>query len=211
MHNVTPRGATPNGQRIIVYGHPTSEFLTPSALIRNIENGIVENRCRYRYTQSNNARIIVLSRDGFAFGHFEILDETKPDDRDRAEYRPVKCVYIVGRRARYQNPVSLSSLGIRVNPYGLRISETKFDQIKMYAGHIQEFERVTPTSDVVDGINEEPLNIFRHYANTENHFTNGLSPYPGNAGKRPEIATHRPQTWLTWIGKLFLFLYLVYL
>src|SRR5271166_1202414 len=27
------------------------------------------------------------------------------------------------------------------------------------------------------------------------------SPYPGNAGKRPEIATHRPQTWLTWIGK----------
>src|SRR5271166_1078765 len=37
------------------------------------------------------------------------------------------------------------------------------------------------------------------------------SPYPGNAGKRPEIATHRPQTWLTWIGKLFLFLYLVYL
>ena len=160
--------------RIIVYGHNRSEFPTPASLTDFIAKGVIENRCRYRYTQSKNADIIVLSRHGFAFGHFEITNKEKPNALDREQYSPVKWVYIVGARAIYPKPVRLFTIfGKQVNSFGLAISEAEFDQIQMRAGHIQTFD-VTSPSNVVDGKNEESPNIFRRYDNLENHFTNGL-------------------------------------
>lgn len=131
------RQSTP--AKIIVYGHNKSEFPDSDALIDYITTGIIKNRCRYRYTQRKHANIIILSLGGVAFEQFEISDETTPDDQDRDEYPPVKKVYIVGKRASYFIPVELMPLEIRVHRFGTPISATQLNQIRMKAGHIQEF------------------------------------------------------------------------
>ena len=95
----TPQDATPSAPRIIVYGHNMSEFPTPESLKDFIEEGVVKNSSRYRYTDNKNANTIVLSLEGLALGHFEILAKENPDERDLLEYPPVKCTYIVGARA----------------------------------------------------------------------------------------------------------------
>ena len=130
---------TPGNRRIVVYGHSKSQFPTPDALIDYINQGVVKNRNRYRYTQTKNADVIVLSLGGRAFGHFEIMEKIAPEDEDRDAYAPARCVYIVARRASYSSPVALLRLSIRVNTFGVRISEAQFDGIKLGAGHIQEF------------------------------------------------------------------------
>jgi hypothetical protein len=126
-------------QKIIAYGHNASHFANPEAIIHFIEEDIVENRRRYHYTRYRDADIIVLSLGGFAYGHFEIRDQVAPDDRDRHEFRSVKRTYIVGRRARYSQPVRLMSLEIRVYPWGAPVSLEQFEQTKEEAGHIEEF------------------------------------------------------------------------
>jgi hypothetical protein len=136
-------GAAPHEPRIIVYGHGDKSplgFPNPDALIDFIENGVVKNRNRYHYTQNKNADIIVLSRDGLAFGHFEIINKEQPDAQDSREYPPVKCVYVVGARASYTKPVQLFPiLKKQVTSFGLPISAVDFDRIKMQAGQIREF------------------------------------------------------------------------
>jgi hypothetical protein len=135
----SPHDAAPSNSRIIVYGHSISEFPTPESLTDFIEQGVVKNRSRYRYTDNKNADKIILSREGLAFGHFEILKKEKPDERDRVEYPPVRCSYIVGVRASYAAPVRLFPLGIRVSTFGRSISMSEFQQIKEQAGQIREF------------------------------------------------------------------------
>jgi hypothetical protein len=76
---------------------------------------------------------------GLAFGHFEIGDKVAPDDRDRHDFPPVKCVYIGGRRARYLQPVRLMLLEIKVEPRGTPVSLEQFEEIERQAGHIEEF------------------------------------------------------------------------
>jgi hypothetical protein len=127
-----------NEPRIIVYGHNKSELANSAALIHYIEEGVLKNRHRYRYTQHRKADIIVLSLDGFACGHFEISDKTGPDNQDRAEYPRAKCVYIVSKHASYSTPVKLQPLEIRVHRFGVPISVAQFDQIKLRAGHVHE-------------------------------------------------------------------------
>jgi hypothetical protein len=72
--------------RIIVYGQGDRSplgFPTPDDLIQYIETEIsTRNRGRYHYTQGKDADVIVLSRGGYAFGHFEILEKLPPDDLD---------------------------------------------------------------------------------------------------------------------------------
>jgi hypothetical protein len=142
MDETSPQNA-PSERQILVYGHGDKSdlgFPNPNAMIDYIATTVVKrNRNRYRYTQSKNADIIVLSREGLVFGHFEILDKTTPDANDLSEYPPVRCVYIVGKRASYQNPVRLWPLGIRVQSYGTAISEAEFAAIKNLAGDVREF------------------------------------------------------------------------
>jgi len=164
--NATQRAAL-HEPHILVYGHGDKSargFPTHDDLIRYIKDDVVTaNQCRYRYTQSKRADIIVLSQDGLAFGHFYILRRETPNDVDRADYPRVKCVYIIGSRSVYKTPVVLRPiLGRPVNQFGVPITATQFEQIKSNAKGIQEFE------------SEELPNIFRHYNNLENHFTNQL-------------------------------------
>ncbi len=132
-------------QKIIVYGHgdkrPVLGFPTAHDLELFIKDEIfTKNLSRYHYTKGADADVIVLSRGGLAYGHFEIDDKVKPNAKDEEDYPDVKFVYLVRSSALYSNPVSLwKELQIRVNQSGCVISEEEFERIKTLAGTIQEY------------------------------------------------------------------------
>jgi hypothetical protein len=65
------------GRQIIVYGHgdkSESGFKTPQALVDYLEGGISRTRMGgYRYSQTKAADVIVVAREGLAFGHLETI------------------------------------------------------------------------------------------------------------------------------------------
>jgi hypothetical protein len=79
------------GRQIIVYGHgdkSESGFKTPRALAAYLEGGIFEEEDgRYRYSQTKAADVIVVARDGFAFGHLETDESVKPPRRTERRIR----------------------------------------------------------------------------------------------------------------------------
>jgi hypothetical protein len=130
------------GRRILVYGNPDKTedgFIHPGDLTEYIGGKVFsEENGRYRYTQWKHADIIVLSRDGKAFGHFEILDKIKPESEDVARFAKVRAVYLVGKSILYDEPVQLSELGITRFHRGKYITEKEFAEIQSAAGGISE-------------------------------------------------------------------------
>jgi len=131
-------------RRIWMYGNPDKSemgFPMPGDLTRYIREDIFsKEHCRYRYTQGKNADVIVLSREGKAFGHFDIEGKVKPNDADRASYPRVKYVYLVGKSSLYHSPVSLADLAITKLRFGRRLSENEFDELLALAGGIDEYQ-----------------------------------------------------------------------
>jgi hypothetical protein len=129
-------------RRIIVYGNPDKTedgFIHPGDLTEYIGGKVFsEEKGRYRYTQWKHANVIVMSRDGKAFGHFEILDKVKPESDDIARFAKVKAVYLVGKSVLYDEPVQLSALGITRFHRGKYITEAEFAEIQEAAGGISE-------------------------------------------------------------------------
>ena len=117
-------------RRIYIFGNPDkTELGFPDR--RDLEKYISHDifaleSGRYRYTQPRFADVIVLSRDGLAYGHFNIVDKVKPNDGDREAYPKVKHVYLVASSTLYSNPVKLSLLGIQLRQYGYSLSEEQF-------------------------------------------------------------------------------------
>ena len=129
-------------RQIWVFGNPDkSELGFPdrtdlgkyiSADIFEVEEG------RYRYTSSKNADVIVLSRDGSAFGHFEISKKVKPTEADRKAYPRVQYVYIVRTSTLYETQIPLSELSIKLGQFGKRITEDEFIALQELAGNVTE-------------------------------------------------------------------------
>lgn len=132
-------------RQIWVFGNPDkTELGFPDRidLERYISNGIFETeQGRYRYTSSKNADVIVVSRDGLAFGHFDILEKVKPTDSDCKEYPRVQFVYLVEKSTLYETPILLSELAIKLGQWGKRISEDQFAELLGMAGKVSEFYR----------------------------------------------------------------------
>jgi hypothetical protein len=130
-------------RKIVVYGHgdkSASGFATPESFVKYLEHGIFDDEDgRYRYTQTKSADVIVLAREGLAFGHFETDEAIAPTAEDREAYPPVKKVYLVRKSIRYDNPVSLLSLGISNYQFGRQIDEYQFAEILKLAGSTHEF------------------------------------------------------------------------
>ena len=122
-------------QRIIIYGHNHREFSNASAIIQYIKEG----GQRYRYTQTKNVDVVVLSLDNIAYGYFEVNSKEKPNEQDRNEYPPVRCVYIVDKRVLFVNPVELSCYHVTVNSFGVPIPMELLETIKLQAGELVEF------------------------------------------------------------------------
>jgi len=130
---------------ILVYGHGDKSdkgFPTPEALERYLGGGVFRDEDgRYRYTQNKRADIIVLSREGLAFGHFEVDSKETPNEGDRKAYPPVKQVYLIRKSVRYGLKVRMSTVGISRYQFGKYISERKFNEIVTLAGATEEFRQ----------------------------------------------------------------------
>src|SRR5271165_5252886 len=131
---------------IWIYGNPDKSelgFPMPGDLTQYIRTDIfAKENGRYRYTQGKNADVIILSRDGLAYGHFDVEAKVKPNDTDRKAYPRVKFVYLVRTSTLYNNPVPLSSLAIIKIHYGRRITEAEFEELQKMAGGSKEYHSV---------------------------------------------------------------------
>lgn len=139
---------------IWIYGNPDKTefgFPMPGDLTEYLRKDIFDKENgRYRQTQWKNADVIVLSRDGLAYGHFDIDRKVKPTDEDRKAYPNVKAVYLVGRSFLYEQPVSLAALDITRLRFGKPLSEAVFQQLQQMAGGVIECHKPPelPTSVV---------------------------------------------------------------
>jgi hypothetical protein len=128
--------------RIVVYGHgDRSEYGFPDedSLRRYLVGGLFkEYRGRYHFSQAKKADIIVISRDGLAYGHLLVDDIVNPTLYDKNAYPRVKKVYIIRATAFYQNPVRLADLDIRRYQWGKTVTDEQFASIKLRAGKISE-------------------------------------------------------------------------
>jgi hypothetical protein len=138
-------GGTQMVREILVYGHGDKSedgFETEETLKHYLEGGIFDDEDgRYRYSQTKTADVIVLARDGLAFGHFEIDDAVPPTKVDREAYPPVRKVYLVRKSVRYEKPVRLSNLDISRYQFGRHIDERQFEEILKGAGDKHEVSR----------------------------------------------------------------------
>jgi len=129
--------------RILAYGHGDKSkdgFPREEDIQAYIGGGVFRDEDgRYRYSQRKRADVIVLTREGSAYGHFVIDSEEEPTAADRKAYPPVKKVYIVHKAVRYACPVPMSDLGITRYQFGKYITEGEFQRILKLAGEVKEF------------------------------------------------------------------------
>lgn len=126
-----------------IYGHGDTRskgFPTPESLEAYIGGEIFsKHEGRYRYSETYFADRIVLSRDGFAYGHFDIDHAEQPTAEDRRAYDKTNQVFIVTKSTLYQNRVGLKDLGYIVRQRGRPIDQGDFERILAAAGATQVF------------------------------------------------------------------------
>lgn len=124
-----------------IYGNsderPKLGFPTPEHFQAYIGKEIFsKNQGRYRYSETYFAEVIVLSRKGKAYGHFELEGWDEPTDFDDADYDNTKRVFLVKRSSLYENAVRLNELDLSPKQRGRPISHTEFNRIIRAAGEI---------------------------------------------------------------------------
>jgi len=90
---------------IHVFGH--DDTFDSDSIRQYIESDIFDDGYdrRYRYNQlRNDAKIIVLSHAGEAYGHFEITGWEDPTNDDIEAWPKTKRVYIVSKSHSYESP-----------------------------------------------------------------------------------------------------------
>lgn len=129
---------------IWIFGNPDKTkygFATPGDLENYLRSEVftAENG-RYRQTLIRDADLIVLSREGLAFGHFEIEGRVPPNDVDEQAYPKVKQTYLVRTSTLYSNPVRLSDHSIKGLSYGYRMTEEQFEKLQQAAGPTRQYK-----------------------------------------------------------------------
>jgi HNH endonuclease len=142
-------------RKIVIYGNPDKSalgFPMPGDLKKYLENDIFAKEFgRYRYTQGKDADVIILSRDGFAYGHFDIASKQRPTEDDRRKYPRVKYVYLVTKSTLYARPVAISPLGIGKIRFRKSLTESVFEEIQKRAGKSREFAEVSLPEELPHG------------------------------------------------------------
>ncbi|QGQ23930.1 HNH endonuclease [Gimesia benthica] len=105
---------------------------------------------RYRHTDTKNADIIILSRDGLAYGQFEIVGQEKPNDEDLIAYPKAQKTYLVEKSTLYNNPVRLSDLSIKGLSWTKKVTEDQYQEIQKAAKGGSEYSSsvVLPESQI---------------------------------------------------------------
>ena len=118
-------------KKIIIYGTSKEEFPKEHDLIDYLSTGLSQlEEDRFRYTQCKDTDVIVISRNGLAYGHLIVNDKIKPTKKDIKNFPPVKCTYLINKSVVYNNPVKLyNDFGIRVSSFGTYITQEQFEEI----------------------------------------------------------------------------------
>ena len=129
-------------KKIWIFGNPDKSsdgFKDREDIERYISHEIFEKEDgRYRFTLARDPDIIVLSREGWAYGHFEIEKRVKPNEADKQAYPRVQFVYLVTSSTLYSNRVKLSELDIKGLSYGYELSQEKFAELLSATGNLKE-------------------------------------------------------------------------
>ncbi|MDB4777833.1 HNH endonuclease [bacterium] len=132
-------------RNIWIFGNPDMTedgFPMPGDLTNYLRNDIFAvEKGRYRYTLARHADIIVLSRNGLAYGHFDIDEKVQPNANDKEAYPKVKHVYLVRKSTLYSEPVLLKSLDIKGLSFGYKMSEDEFRDLLQQSGGVSEFHK----------------------------------------------------------------------
>ena len=132
----------PGEEKIIIYGFGDKEaFPSPENLTEYLSEGLFKgSKGRCRFTQSKNADIIVVSREGLAYGHLNVEEKVEPTQEDLESFPPAKCTYLISASSVYETRIQLNDeLGIRVGSFGKAISKEQFEAIKAKAGLISTY------------------------------------------------------------------------
>jgi hypothetical protein len=133
-------------RKIVAYGHTYKSGMgiaDEEELVEYMTEDIFTDdyECRYRYSQSKDADIILMSFHGLAYGHFDIASKVAPTAKDKRLFPPTRSVYIVEKSSLYSTPVRLSELGITAIQFGKALSERTFKAVLARAGRIRNFRR----------------------------------------------------------------------
>jgi len=132
-----------NELKIWIFGNPDKTelgFPMPGDLTKYLQEDVFTiEHGRYRQTQIRNADIIVLSREGVAFGHLEIDERVPPNEADKQAYPNVKQTYLVRSSTLYGKPVRLSDHSITGLSYGKQLNEEQFESLLKAAGNTSEY------------------------------------------------------------------------
>lgn len=133
-------------------------FPSEASIKTYLAGGIFQHaQGRYRYSQTFYADKIILSRKGWAYGHFEIDHAEDPTPLDRECYPNTEKVFIVKKSTLYGTPVklyqkpnsnNLNTLQYRVTQNGLSINEDDFNRIANAAGTTKEFGPHDPIGEI---------------------------------------------------------------
>jgi len=128
---------------IYVFGNPLEGkygFSNDKEFEMYIRAGIFsEHSGRYQHTLRLDPRIIVLSRKGLAFGHFEIAGYEQPNESDKKSLANVKRTYLVKTSILYDKPVRLIDHSIKGINFGNKIKEQQLDSLVEAALGCREF------------------------------------------------------------------------
>ena len=127
-------------RQLWVFGNPDKTefgFPMPGDLTNYLQGEVftVEHG-RYRQTLIRDADIIVLSREGLAYGHLDLDGRVVPNNADKEAYPKVKQTYLVRTATLYTQPIRLSDLSITGLSYGYRLTEAQFDSL-LEAGRLR--------------------------------------------------------------------------
>ncbi len=124
---------------IVVYGNSDKSSITGFSseieFIRYIEGEIFKKYSgRYQYSQRHKADIIIMAREGKAYGYFNICGMQNPTNEDNLNAKKPRKVYLVKESIVFSIPVVLNSIGISGYQFGKSVTSEQFDEIKKLGG-----------------------------------------------------------------------------
>lgn len=130
--------------KILIYGHssrkPDAPFEDKKEILNYLEKDLFEEEHgRYRYTQSKEADIIVISFDGELIGYLSVLESGEPSEEDRNRAPGSKRVYLISQSNIFKVPVKASDFNITRIQFGKYIEEDTFATIKSKGGSVSTF------------------------------------------------------------------------
>lgn len=116
---------------------PDAPFEDKSEILNYLKKDLFESEHgRYRYTQSKEADIIVISFDGEIIGYLSVVGSEEPNEKDKIRAPRSKRVYLISQSNIFKVPVKASDFNLAPYQFGKYIEEDTFEVIKSKGGSV---------------------------------------------------------------------------